>query len=298
MAKIITLTFYRGNNNLSLLQPPAFLPLPTPPPPPPSVLLIEEDEEGKKEGEEMRKEEEVAKIVSKLPSKKNQETEENTNKDGTLKESVRSLKKSFFSFLSLDENFELDQDPAPQKKIHTESSSLPPPLSSHIPLPSSYIAPPSSHIILPFSNISPSSLIPPPSSIFPPPFLGLPNLGNTCFINSVVQAFCNLSQVKTYFQTEEPEFRSLAKSIQEFLNQGRKDSLIKKLKSCFPDFFNGRQHDAHEFFLIFLEKLNEELNKNNNQKNDGGKPLQLEEEENFWHNHSKIRIFILSKKKI
>ena len=103
-----------------------------------------------------------------------------------------------------------------------------------------------------------------------------------------MQAFCNLSQVKAYFQTEEPEFRSLAKNIQEFLNQGRKDSLIKKLKSCFPNFFDGRQHDAHEFFVVLLDKLNEELKKE--QKNVQETPLEIEAEQKFWLNHSKLDI--------
>lgn len=266
MASTITLTFYRGNNNLSLLQPPFILP-------PPSILIVEEEEKGKREPEKGMKVEEEAKIASKVMNKKNTENEENTNKNNILKESVKSLKKSFFSFLSLDENFELDQDlPQPQKKIHTEPSSLPPSSSTHFPAP-----PPDFNI--------PPSLIPIPPSLPPPPFMGLPNLGNTCFINSVVQAICNLSQVKEYFRTEEPEFCSLAKNMQEFLNQGRKDSLLKKLNSCFPNFFDGKQHDAHEFFVVFLEKLNEELKKD--QKDNHEPTLELDEELKFWLNHSK-----------
>ncbi|CUM63430.1 uncharacterized protein PRCAT00001005001 [Priceomyces carsonii] len=120
--------------------------------------------------------------------------------------------------------------------------------------------------------------------IFGPGLTGFQNLGNSCYINSVLQALFSLDNYKAYFQNEKfshdvdptKDLRSQLIKIFDGLLSGRysfpassdddgyqiglKPSTFKTLiGENHPEFKTLRQQDAYEFLLYFLDKVDNEL---------------------------------------
>ena len=115
---------------------------------------------------------------------------------------------------------------------------------------------------------------------------GLENLGNTCFMNSVIQCLSNTQDLTKYF---------LLNYYQQQMNMGNRlgafgqfaekySDLIKSLwnengypskainphifltlvRKQFPHFLPNAQQDAHEFLSLFLDTLHEDINRISN----------------------------------
>ncbi|GFO28835.1 ubiquitin carboxyl-terminal hydrolase 19, partial [Plakobranchus ocellatus] len=116
--------------------------------------------------------------------------------------------------------------------------------------------------------------------IVPPGFAGLVNIGNTCFMNCIIQVLANTREFRDYFLDD--RFKS---DINEDNPLGMKGQLaatfgvlLRWLWSCKkhywdprrlkdlvskknPQFFGYAQHDAHEFLAFLLDGLHEDLNR-------------------------------------
>ena len=77
---------------------------------------------------------------------------------------------------------------------------------------------------------------------------GLPNHGNTCFLNSAVQALGTCSALAAV-----PFFKALQDGKQ--VNPGEVRALVY---NRFKDFRNSRQHDSHEWCLRYLELIEDQ----------------------------------------
>lgn len=119
--------------------------------------------------------------------------------------------------------------------------------------------------------------------------VGLRNLGNTCFMNSVLQSLSNIREFSCYFNTLpslEPSkqqkrvyhSRSLKENVHDAnvveelrkiltnLSQGGDGSkaispecLFLVIWKVVPQFRGHRQHDAHEFLRYMLDRLHTEF---------------------------------------
>ncbi len=112
---------------------------------------------------------------------------------------------------------------------------------------------------------------------------GLNNIGNTCFMNSVIQCLSNVWNLKEYFVQGKYEqwlnsnnpagtcgevARSFAELLIEMWTEKHCHARIHKLKSSVdhyaPRFRGYHQQDAHEFLLYLLDALHEDLKSGKN----------------------------------
>lgn len=123
--------------------------------------------------------------------------------------------------------------------------------------------------------------------IFGPSFTGLSNLGNSCYLNSVVQALFDLSPYQDYFKNQKfPDFKTIADPSKDLASQllklydglvsgryskpgnskgddyqvGIKPTMFKALiGEDHEEFKTNRQQDAFEFLTYLLEKIDKQM---------------------------------------
>ncbi|XP_074601899.1 uncharacterized protein LOC141855682 [Brevipalpus obovatus] len=139
---------------------------------------------------------------------------------------------------------------------------------------------------------------------------GLKNLGNTCFMNAVLQCLADTVELRRYFLDQKHisdinrsnrlgSGGALAEALGVLIQDIRcnhmktfspvvfKDAVVNHM----PSFVGGEQQDAHEFFCMLLEKLHADLNR---AKRDLSSGLFIEPDDNpahiainkFWTHHT------------
>ncbi|XP_077982942.1 ubiquitin carboxyl-terminal hydrolase 19-like [Glandiceps talaboti] len=141
-------------------------------------------------------------------------------------------------------------------------------------------------------------------------FTGLDNLGNTCFMNSVLQVLSNTKEFKDYFldsslreqiNVDNPlgtgghlalSFAVLMKVLWSGKYHSYAPSKLKNIVASKASQFTGfAQHDAQEFMAFLLDGLHEDLNRVKNKpyiesKDYDGRPDEVIAEE-AWSRHKK-----------
>uniref|UniRef100_A0A671VE05 ubiquitinyl hydrolase 1 n=1 Tax=Sparus aurata TaxID=8175 RepID=A0A671VE05_SPAAU len=113
-----------------------------------------------------------------------------------------------------------------------------------------------------------------------PGFTGLVNLGNTCFMNSVIQSLSNTRELRDYFHDRAFEaeincnnplgtggrlaigFAVLLRALWKGTHHAFQPSKLKAIVASKASQFTGyAQHDAQEFMAFLLDGLHEDLNR-------------------------------------
>jgi ubiquitin C-terminal hydrolase len=103
---------------------------------------------------------------------------------------------------------------------------------------------------------------------------GLSNLGNTCYLNSILQCLSSETKLLEYFLTNNyknelnqsdgiaHEFSEIVnaiwKSHQQIISPIKLRSLIGNTNE---NFYSNNQQDSHELLIFLLEALHKELNR-------------------------------------
>uniref|UniRef100_A0A3Q2XBF5 Ubiquitin carboxyl-terminal hydrolase n=1 Tax=Hippocampus comes TaxID=109280 RepID=A0A3Q2XBF5_HIPCM len=105
---------------------------------------------------------------------------------------------------------------------------------------------------------------------------GLRNIGNTCFLNAIVQCLSHTRGLRDYcllksykhdkFSKEEPRLTEFSQVLSGLWNSKEEDTVVnpRQFYNIFRDtvpYFSGYQQDAQEFLRFLLEKLHTEINR-------------------------------------
>lgn len=96
--------------------------------------------------------------------------------------------------------------------------------------------------------------------------IGLQNLGNTCFLNSVIQALSTVPLKECLDTAEGPVSEALYNTLRKTTNGSvtsyRPMELLSALGDKFPWYKTRRQQDAHEVLRILLGSMEDECGRN------------------------------------
>lgn len=126
------------------------------------------------------------------------------------------------------------------------------------------------------------------------PIIGLPNIGNTCYINSSIQVIFNLPDlmngIKEFFSEINRKFAAyqpptIIVQLINLFDLYQNYSIEQNLKNCISDFkkefvkkyknFAGcTQEDADEFLNCLMNTINDEINSIKQQQNELNNPLE------------------------
>ncbi|NXT80470.1 UBP19 hydrolase, partial [Zapornia atra] len=179
----------------------------------------------------------------------------------------------------------------------------------HIPSPKpTCMVPPMTHSPVSTESVEDDEDEDEKKKVCPPGFTGLVNLGNTCFMNSVIQSLSNTRELRDYFHDRSFEseinynnplgtggrlaigFAMLLRALWKGTHHAFQPSKLKAIVASKASQFTGyAQHDAQEFMAFLLDGLHEDLNRIQNKPytetvDSDGRPDEVVAEE-AWQRH-------------